>query len=198
LLKEDRYRLLVLDGDLADGETVSDARSVSSDSEMPIMVLCSSESDRREPEADIVIPSSTPHRTIVDRGLSLVTMSHPVAGLAIRWGPLELDIGRRQAKWEGQPLRLTPLQFRIMEVMMLAAGHVVTQAELSRRLWGDSLFDDNERVQAHIRRIRQKIETDSSRPKFLLTVRGEGYRLADQVVLEPDIDLATLEQDPTL
>jgi DNA-binding response OmpR family regulator len=69
-----------------------------------------------------------------------------------------------------------------MEMLILAAGAVVDPNDLSRQLWGRESFSDGERILAHVRRIRRKIEDDSSRPAFLLTVRGEGYRLADEGV----------------
>jgi Transcriptional regulatory protein, C terminal len=93
-------------------------------------------------------------------------------------GPLRLDTSRRQAWWSSQPLELTPAQFRILTVLADAAGAVVTNRELARRVWGSEGHLDGERIFAHIRRIRKKIETDPAKPRFLLTVRGEGFRLA--------------------
>jgi DNA-binding response OmpR family regulator len=92
---------------------------------------------------------------------------------------MELDLARRQAWWHLEPLALTPLQFRLMSLLILAGGAVVTTEELSRALWGTALPSDAERLFAHIRRIRKRIEPDPARPQFLLTVRGEGFRLAE-------------------
>jgi two-component system, OmpR family, response regulator RegX3 len=131
---------------------------------------------------------------IVSRCRSLIQISRAVPLPAkMKWGPLELDPGRRTALWRGRPLSLTSIQFRIMEVLVLAVGCVVTPEELSRRIWGPHGYDDRERILAHIRRIRKSIEPNPSRPVFLLTVRGEGYRLADQEIEEPIIDLSVLD-----
>jgi hypothetical protein len=96
----------------------------------------------------------------------------------VSWGPLRLDPSRRQAWWGSEPLLLTPAQFRILTVLVGAAGAVVTNRELARRVWGSEGHLDGERIFAHIRRIRKKIEADPANPRFLLTVRGEGFRLA--------------------
>lgn len=105
------------------------------------------------------------------------TCSRGEPGTAV-WGPLTLDLSRRQAWWASAPLELTPVQFRVLAVLVAAAGAVVTNGELARRVWGSQGHLDRERIFAHIRRIRKKIEDDPANPRFLLTVRGEGFRLA--------------------
>jgi DNA-binding response OmpR family regulator len=106
--------------------------------------------------------------------------AHPAASTQLhQWGPLRLDPSRWDARWEGRPLHLTPMQFRMLLVMVQAAGAVVTPLELARPLWGTQIGADTERVVAHVRRIRQRIEPDPSHPRFLLSVRGVGFRLAD-------------------
>ena len=74
---------------------------------------------------------------------------------------------------------MTRLQFRLLAALMGAEGGVLSRAELHRAIYDVAPVDDGERVVAHVRRIRQKIERDPSEPEFLLTVRGEGFRLAD-------------------
>jgi two-component system response regulator RegX3 len=95
------------------------------------------------------------------------------------WGPLRLDPGRRLARWHGTPISLTSMQFRLLLVLVQGRGGVVSSIELSRRVWGTDLPQDTARVVAHVRRIRKLIEADSAHPRFLLSVRGEGFRLAD-------------------
>jgi DNA-binding response OmpR family regulator len=102
-----------------------------------------------------------------------------------QWGPLRLDPSRWDARWEGRPLHLTPMQFRMLLVMVQAAGAVVTPLELARPVWGTQIGEDTERVVAHVRRIRQLIEPDPAHPRFLLSVRGVGFRLADAAAPPP-------------
>jgi DNA-binding response OmpR family regulator len=95
----------------------------------------------------------------------------------LRCGALELDVERRQARFHGRDLALTRLQFRLLETLAAADGAVVSRAELQRSLYGRAELDDGERVVAHVRRIRSKLEEDPSHPQFLRAVRGEGFRL---------------------
>jgi DNA-binding winged helix-turn-helix (wHTH) protein len=97
----------------------------------------------------------------------------------LAWGGLQLDIRRRQARFNGDVVHLTPVQFRILAALVRAQGGVLTKDELQAEAWPLSVPDDGERLVAHIRRIRAKLEPDPSRPRFLLTARGEGFRLAD-------------------
>jgi DNA-binding response OmpR family regulator len=97
----------------------------------------------------------------------------------LRHGPLELDVDRRTARWNDATLDLTKLQFRLLVALVTADGALVSRADLHRALYGTAPIDDGERVVAHVRRVRDKIEPQPSRPRFLLTVRGEGFRLAD-------------------
>jgi DNA-binding winged helix-turn-helix (wHTH) protein len=96
------------------------------------------------------------------------------------WGPLLLDLRRREARWDGETLHLSCMQFRILATLAHASGAVVTRAHLCRRLFGTTTAADLERLDAHVRRLRKIIEVDPANPTFLLTVRGEGVRLAEQ------------------
>jgi DNA-binding response OmpR family regulator len=95
------------------------------------------------------------------------------------WGPLLLDRRRRRAFWVAREIALTAQQFRLLWTLSAAQGAVVTVAELSDRVYDGTVGDDRERLMGHVRRIRRLIEADPGHPTFLLTVRGEGFRLAD-------------------
>jgi DNA-binding response OmpR family regulator len=96
-----------------------------------------------------------------------------------RWGPLLLDGRSRRAFWQEREIRLTAHQFRAMSLLCHARGGLVSIEALSAHLYGGRVGADRQRVVAHIRRVRRLIEDDPARPTFLLTVRGEGFRLAD-------------------
>jgi DNA-binding response OmpR family regulator len=98
----------------------------------------------------------------------------------LEWGPLRLDAARRLAWWDGASLRLTPKQFRLLYALTRARGAVCSVEELHEAVFGDAFFGDTERISAHVRRVRCLIEDDTAHPSFLLTVRGEGFRLADR------------------
>lgn len=196
-LTTQRYELFLLDMSLEEGgarELVSVARRVC----VPVITVASDVADGdMDWVAEDHLDVDASQGEVVGRCLAVVRISRPV-GLPARlsWGPLELDPRTREGFWKGHPLGLTSIQYRLLEVLALATGSVVTVPELARHIWGDDSFDDGERIVAHVRRIRKKIETDPSRATFLLTVRGQGFRLADSEVREPHIDLTEFEQNP--
>jgi two-component system response regulator RegX3 len=92
-------------------------------------------------------------------------------------GDLTIDRGRRAVTVEGRPVKLTASEFVVLEALSERPDEVVTRGELIARLWSSDFAGDTRACDAHIRRLRAKIEDDPRRPKRLLTVRGVGYRL---------------------
>jgi len=126
------------------------------------------------------VVADAPPSEIATAGTILAEIApEPISGTRLVWQRLELDTGRREGFWEGRPLQLTKLQFRVLTALAQAEGNVVSCERLSRVVYGDAIPDDGERMLAHIRRIRKKIEPVPSRPRYLLTVRGEGFRLTE-------------------
>jgi two-component system response regulator RegX3 len=131
-------------------------------------------------------PASAPPSEIVAAGAGLLAERMPCNEQAVLcWGPLRLDVRRRLAFWGSRTLELTKLQFRLLSALIRADGGLLTREQLDRLVYGTAPVGDNERIVAHVRRVREKIESDPSRPRFLLTVRGEGFRLADISDVEP-------------
>lgn len=178
-VKEERYALIVVDEAFACEHQSRCLDQVRQASDSPIMAFGDA-NHGLHPAVDVAVPPALGSRGVSSRGQALIQMSRPVElPHPIRWGDLELNMRTHQARWRGRLLPLTTIQFRIMEVLVLAAGALVTTEQLSRRVWGESAFDDRDRVVAHIRRIRKLIERDTAMPEFLLRVRGRGFRLAD-------------------
>jgi DNA-binding response OmpR family regulator len=125
------------------------------------------------------VAADAPPSEIATAGTLLAEITpESISATRLVWQQLELDTGRREGFWEGRPLQLTKLQFRVLTALVQAEGNVVSCEWLSRVVYGDAIPDDGERMLAHIRRIRKKIEPVPSQPRYLLTVRGEGFRLA--------------------
>jgi DNA-binding response OmpR family regulator len=101
------------------------------------------------------------------------------AARVLAWGGLRLDTRRRLAWWCGDSLQLTPMQFRLLTRLAAARGAVVPTADLHEAVFADTHVGNGERLFAHVRRVRSLLERDTANPSFLLTVRGEGFRLAD-------------------
>jgi len=95
-------------------------------------------------------------------------------------GPLTLDLGARTARTDAGPVVLTPREFDLLAHLMTHPGEVFTKEQLMRRVWGWD-FGDTSTVTVHVRRLREKVETDPSDPRHVVTVRGSGYRFDGEV-----------------
>ena len=93
-------------------------------------------------------------------------------------GSLDVDTGARVATLSGQVIGLTPREFDLLAFLLAHPGQAFSRRDLLRRVWGWD-FGDDSTVMVHIRRLREKIETDPSDPQLVLTVRGVGYRFAE-------------------
>jgi len=94
------------------------------------------------------------------------------------FGGVRVDLRKHEVTREGKPLTLSPVEFRLLEYLLERRGTVVTREELLENVWnlqGDTL---SRTVDVHIAGLRKKIEADSKYPRFLLTVKGTGYKLA--------------------
>jgi len=97
----------------------------------------------------------------------------------LRAGPLEVDTDRHHVTLNGAALELAPKEFGLLEMLLRHRGRVFSREALLEAVWGDSEYRDPHTVDVHIRWLRTKIEEDPSRPQWLLTVRGVGYKFAD-------------------
>ena len=94
----------------------------------------------------------------------------------VRIGDAEVDFGRGEIRRGGEITPLTPLEFRLLQVFVRARGRILTRAQLIAEAWGPQTFVSDRVVDNHIGSLRKKIEPDAAAPRFLLNVRGLGYR----------------------
>ena len=113
------------------------------------------------------------------RRSAAVLAGEPDRDPATRVGELEIDHLRHEARLAGQPVRLTPREFRILQVLARAPGRPVSRLELVERGFGFDYEGLERTVDVHIANLRRKIEPDSGQPTYVLTVPGVGYKLAD-------------------
>ncbi|WP_329741905.1 response regulator transcription factor [Dyella sp. A6] len=94
----------------------------------------------------------------------------------LEWGPLALDLSRHAATCMGEPLELTPTEFRLFEILMRHAGKVVTRSMLLEQVWHFHFNPRTSVVETHMSRLRSKVRV-SGGESLIETVRGYGYRL---------------------
>ena len=97
-----------------------------------------------------------------------------------RVGAMEIDYNKRRVLMGGEPVHLTPNEFRIVALLGQHAGRVLTYRTMLRQLWGPSASTDNKILRVHMASIRRKIEPNPSEPRYIFTEVGVGYRMADK------------------
>lgn len=96
-------------------------------------------------------------------------------GLAV--GPIALDRSSREVAVDGEAVHLTFSEFELLAALMVEPGRLLNRQELLRAIWGDSAYRDPRAIDVHVRHLREKLEPEPEEPRYLLTVRGAGYRL---------------------
>jgi len=105
--------------------------------------------------------------------------SEPVRGIDFyRFGAIELDFVKYEAKKEGRPVPLTALEFTLLHFLVQNKGRVVHRNEVLDSVWGKDVYVDARTVDKHISLLRKKFEDDPQEPKYILGVRGVGYKFA--------------------
>jgi two-component system KDP operon response regulator KdpE len=94
-----------------------------------------------------------------------------------RVGGLEVDLAHRLVRVDGAEARLSPKQYRLLQVLVANAGKVVTHRQLLGEVWGAAHRDDVQYLRVFMRKLRDRLEADPARPRYLLTELGVGYRL---------------------
>jgi len=101
------------------------------------------------------------------------------AGVAVfTCADLKVDLARREVALAGNPVHLTPNEFRLLALLVKHAGLVLTHRQLLRDVWGPGAAGQTHYLRVYMNQLRQKIEVDPARPRYLLTETGVGYRLA--------------------
>ncbi|MGE7929784.1 response regulator transcription factor [Lysinibacillus xylanilyticus] len=90
---------------------------------------------------------------------------------------LVLDEDAKEIILEGEPVRLTPIEYKITELLMKNAGRVFSIREIYERVWNEEAYNAENIVAVHIRKIREKIEADPKNPRYLKVVWGVGYKM---------------------
>jgi two-component system KDP operon response regulator KdpE len=94
-----------------------------------------------------------------------------------RFGPVEVDLEARTVKRSGKEVHLTPVEFRLLSLLIANAGKVMTHRQILREVWGPAGADQPHYARVYMAHLRQKLEEDPAQPKHLLTETAVGYRL---------------------
>jgi two-component system KDP operon response regulator KdpE len=92
-------------------------------------------------------------------------------------GPLLVDLANRTVKVHGQPLKLARTEYALLRYFVQNAGRVLTHGQLLREIWDLDDVERTGRLRVYVTYLREKIETDPTKPELLVTIPGVGYRL---------------------
>ena len=107
-----------------------------------------------------------------------VTATHASAGPPPRvFGPLSIDLGSRQVFVEGEPVVLTRTEFDVLAALSSRPGIVFSRRQLLEAVWGDTWVGNEHLVDVHVGHLRRKLGDDPAAPRYVITVRGIGYRM---------------------
>jgi len=106
-------------------------------------------------------------------------LRHPLAdvdGARRAVGDLDVDIATRRVLLRGHPVPLTRTEFQILALLLARPGEVITRCQLQEQLWGQAWVGNRDTVGVHVGHLRRKLGDDPGTPRYVLTVRGVGYR----------------------
>ncbi len=177
--------LAILDVMLPDGSGFDLMEQLRKEDEYPILFLTARGEDEDKFKGfglgadDYVVKPFLP-KELIFRILAILRRSYKDENPRIKLHDSEIDFARAEVIKGGEHIPLTAKEHNILAVLYRNAGRIVTIDALCEAAWGDNPFGYENSLMAHIRRIREKIEVNPSRPVSLITVKGLGYKLTIQ------------------
>ena len=176
--------LVILDLGLPDGDGAQFVEGLRAWSAIPVIILSarSTEHDKIEvldAGADdyLTKPFSVGEllarvRALLRRHARAAEGESPI----LHFGVVEVDLSRRVVLRQDAPVRLTPIEYRLLAVLLANSGKVMTHRHLLREVWGPAFVESSHYLRIYVGRLRQKLEDDPAQPHHFLTETGVGYR----------------------
>ena len=179
-----RPDLIVLDLGLPDGDGVALIRDLRSWSAVPVIVLSARSGEAHKISAldsgadDYLVKPFGAGELLARVRAQLRRHQQQTASaeLVIRFGDVCVDLQRRSVERQGEPLHLTPIEYRLLTQLVSQPDRVITHQQLLKTVWGPGHAEDTHYVRVHMANLRKKVEHDAAMPRHLLTETGVGYR----------------------
>jgi two-component system KDP operon response regulator KdpE len=160
-------------------------RRIREQSPVPIIVLSAIGDERKKVEAlesgaDDYVTKPFGIEELAARVKSALRRTIMLSGTepVFRSGALTVNFERREVRVEGKPVKLTPTEYDLLKYMIQYIGKVLTHRTLLTAIWGEAYIDQAQYLRVFIGQLRKKIETNTARPRYILTDPGVGYRFA--------------------
>jgi len=185
-IRQRRPDLVVLDLGLPGMDGLDVTRELRRDSNIPIVMLTARDDEvdklvGLELGADDYLTKPFSPRELVARVRAVLRRADrpPDAAETIRADDVVLDLPRMRTEVAGRAVELTPTEFQLLATLAARPGRIFTRAQLLDALHGVTFETYERAIDSHIKNLRRKLEPDPRRPRYVLTVYGVGYRLAD-------------------
>jgi len=178
--------LVILDLGLPDMEGVEVIKAIRTWSAIPIIILSARSSEQHKIDAldagaDDYLTKPFGFGELLARirvalRHAIRPMEHIQADIFVT-ANLKVDLHNRVVTLDDEEVHLTPIQYRLLVVLVKQAGRVLTHQQILKEVWGPSYQENAHYLRIYMSQLRQKLEADPTQPKFLLTESGVGYRL---------------------
>ena len=177
---------MILDLVLPDGSGTDVCREFRTWSEAPVIVLSAVGEEREkiaalDAGADDYVTKPFGVDELLARLRAVLRRSAPTSEPVIEVGDLTIDVANRAVTRGGERLRLSPHEFDLLRVLAQNRGKLLTHRMLLREVWGPAYQAEAHYLHVYVSHLRRKIEPDPSKPRYVLTEPGAGYRFVDPV-----------------
>lgn len=190
MAKDTEYDLIILDLMMPEKDGLQACQEIRMFSTVPIIMLTA-----RSEDADKLMGFESGADDYITKPFNIMEMKARIRALLRRAsiasaadekqeevlsrGHISIDVSRRSALKDGEPVELTMKEFDLIEFLLKNPGKVFSREQLLNLVWGYDYQGDIRTVDVHIRRLREKLEKDPANPRYVVTKWGVGYYLAD-------------------
>jgi two-component system KDP operon response regulator KdpE len=175
---------VVLDLLLPDGTGTEVSRELRTWSEAPIVIVSAVGEEAEkiaalDAGADDYVTKPFAIGELLARLRAALRRAGPPGDPVVEVGPIRIDLDKQSVTVDGELVHVTPHEYKILRLLALNVGKLLTHRAILREVWGPAYGEESNYLHVYVSQLRRKLEPDPSRPRYLLTEPGAGYRLVD-------------------